>query len=361
MSEQHKDSLVPDEEQDPMLAELLQIVHESGLEEESVTPELISKVLTNSSQTSARRLLRTLNKSRREMLVEHQNFRSGFEKRLYRLWGTALGKLEMMIVCCSEAGEEYNTRNRPGAIREQDLVFDVLTRLHSRAVQTSREILTLLRAGFPAGAHARWRTLHEIAVVGAFIARGDNKLAKRYLLHADIESHKAMKQYEQHYAALGLRTPIPSDMRKVERRKEALLKKYGKDFYNDYGWASGALGKSRPTFAELEAAAGLTHFRPWYRMSSHPVHAGSKGLLFNLGVVGSDTVLAGASNGGLADPGHATAISLGQITVSLLLRDPWVQDLIMMRAMLLLVDEIGTAFLSAHRRWEVKAGVSEER
>ena len=53
--------------------------------------------------------------------------------------------------------------------KNNDQVFFVLWRLHARSCQITMEILALLKSGFADGAHARWRTLHEIAVTALFI------------------------------------------------------------------------------------------------------------------------------------------------------------------------------------------------
>ena len=55
-------------------------------------------------------------------------------------------------------------------LREQNpcpnpFTVEVQTRLHARACQIAREVLTLLYAGFAEGAMARWRALHELAVL----------------------------------------------------------------------------------------------------------------------------------------------------------------------------------------------------
>ncbi len=75
----------------------------------------------------------------------------------------------------------------------------------------------------------------------------------------------------------------------------------------------------KPNFYTLEAAVGIEHLRPYYRMASHNVHANPKGINFRLGLSdGTEMFLSGPSNYGLSDPGQGIAITLGQINVSLL-------------------------------------------
>jgi hypothetical protein len=63
-----------------------------------------------------------------------------------------------------------------------------LVKLHARACLISAEILSLLRSGHASGAHARWRALHEVAVIADFLASGDSDLARGYLLYEHVES-----------------------------------------------------------------------------------------------------------------------------------------------------------------------------
>jgi hypothetical protein len=94
-----------------------------------------------------------------------------------------------------------------------------------------------------------------------------------------------------------------------------VIAKYGPDFAKgDYGWAGHHLGKTKPTFRNIEAAMQIDHFRAHYRLASHNVHANPKGVFFKLGTLAeSQVLLAGPSNAGLADPGHGAAISLSRI------------------------------------------------
>ncbi len=61
-------------------------------------------------------------------------------------------------------------------------------------------------------------------------------------------------------------------------------------------------------------------------------------------------MLAGPSNVGLADPGHAVAVSLLQITLTLLSRNPEMGDLVTMTFLQGVCDTVGHAFMRAHRK-----------
>jgi hypothetical protein len=77
--------------------------------------------------------------------------------------------------------------------------------------------------------------------------------------------------------------------------------------------------KAKPTFRDIEDSVGTDHLRAHYRMASHNVHANPKGVFFKLRLLPeAQLLLAGRSNAGLADPGHGTSISLGQVSSTLL-------------------------------------------
>ena len=82
--------------------------------------------------------------------------------------------------------------------------------------------------------------------------------------------------------------------------------------------------------------------------------ANAHGAYFRLGSnpQTNEVLLAGPSIVGLADPGHATAISLCQITTVLLATKPNLDGIVTSNILLKLVDEIGNALLQAHQELE---------
>ena len=126
-------------------------------------------------------------------------------------------------------------------IKAQNHVFDVLTRLHARACQIAFEVLVLLKNGFADGAHARWRSLHEVTVVASFIKTHGDEVAERYLLHDNIELYKAAELHQKHYAILG-EEPIPDDeYNSIKVIRDELIDCFGTPYKNNYGWASSVL------------------------------------------------------------------------------------------------------------------------
>jgi hypothetical protein len=299
-------------------------------------------------------LLKQIKRTARSQVRGHRKDRKKFEKRLEKLWRLPLRLLETFQLLVVEAGDEFNRNYRPTASSSRDLVFDVLTRLHARACQISTEVIVLLKAGLADGAHARWRTLHEVGIVAMFIEKHGPNVADRYLSHAIVDSHKGAAQYRRHHNALGLEAFPDDEFHEIESEYQEALTRFGNAFKTDYGWASEALKNNKPTFADIEENVDLEKWRGHYKMASHNVHAGAKGILFKLGLglKPSEILLAGSSNSGLADPAHGTALSLLQITSTLLFTKPNIDTLVRCRILMELQREIGEEFLKVHNQIE---------
>ncbi|MFQ5853214.1 MAG: DUF5677 domain-containing protein [Candidatus Binatia bacterium] len=316
--------------------------------------EAIPDVVDGVSQTLLERL-----KSDAPLMLRHRKKdRASFESRLARVWRKPMNLLETFLVVALEAGDDFNREFRAVASQENDYVFEVLTRLHARGCQIASEIMALLRSGHADGAHARWRSLHEVAVVGFLIKSASNETAEKYLLHEAIESYKAAKLYQQHCQTLGYEPLSEEEFKKIEANYQFLIARFGLSYRNEYGWAASLLGRQDPTLKDLEQHVGLAHLRPFYKMASHNVHANPKSVFFKLGLCPSsqDILLAGPSNTGLADPAHATAISLAQITVALLTTKLNIDRLVTCQILTKLEHEIGEEFLTAQKSLE-KDGV----
>lgn len=277
--------------------------------------------------------------------------REAFKKRLYDRWGDGLHLLRFLITFAQEVGNEISSSGRKSA--DAPLSVGVLTRLHARSCQIAEEVVCLLESGFADGAMARWRTLHEISAVAALIGEHGEELAERYAEHDAIECARAARQYQKYHARLGAEAIAAEEMQEIEGRAKALKEKHGKEFGSSNGWAAKHLGIPEPKIDQLIAAARVDHMLPYYKMASHNVHANPRGIFFKLGITGeAEILLAGPSNAGLDDPGQNTAISLMQITSALALLDPTLDDLIAVKIMQQLVDQIADSLLKAKQQLE---------
>jgi hypothetical protein len=285
--------------------------------------EIVEKATAKTIDNTCKLMVKAIKSQMKLGLGEKEAQRLAFEYNIYRRWGKALNALEMLILLSIECGGDFNNHFRAKARAANDLVFEVLTRLHARGCQVAYEIFTLLKAGYADGAHARWRCLHEIAVVAVFVKNSGHETAEAYLLHEKIDNYKEALSYNEHCAHLGYEPLSESDLKQIEDEKNYVMQKYGGGYYSMYGWALNSLKRRKADFVDIEKAVNLDHYRPLYKMACHNVHAGSKGSRFRLGLLNDDEILlAGPSNLGFYDPGVGAARSLNQLTVELMTHDP---------------------------------------
>src|SRR5438874_75795 len=273
-----------------------------------------------------------------------------FRERPEERWGEALNGLRILLTCVREWGGSAYAR-RQSAGHAKALWHEILLRLHVRACQVTDEIICLLENGFADGAMARWRTLHELAVVATVIHQHGEEIAERYHAHQAVESKRAMRKYASCYALLGQRPLSSREVSRIDKAYNAAISKYGKDFDSDYGWAIYHLKKRKVTFADLAQEAGRADMRSYYQMGNDNVHAGIKSLFVRLGLVDNyKRLLAGRSNTGLADPGQNTAHTLMQISVLVCLSEPVLDDIVAAETIRLLRDDVVRSFFRAHQR-----------
>jgi hypothetical protein len=319
--------------------------------------ETIENLIPQVAPELAEIILKTLKKSFGSFKTYHKKHIKSFYKGMEKEWGNPIDLLEMFCLLATEAGGDFNNQFRPLAAKDNNFVIDVLTRLHARSCQITSEIILLLRNGFADGAHARWRTLHEITSIGYFIAKHGNDVAERYLCHTAIEAHKAAIIYQKYCEALGYQRLTEEELMEIREKYLHYINKFGLSYKNPHGWASAALAKDHPTIADIESDVGLAHMRPYYKMASHNVHANPEGIFFKLGLIpeSGDILLTGPSNLGLPDPGHSTAISLLQITTTLLFSSAMNLDrMVILMILINLEREIGEAFYCADKSLKEK-------
>lgn len=311
--------------------------------------EELPSIVMESTDKLSQGILKDLKKDSKRMLKDRAADFFSFESNLHNVYSEAFDLLEMLIAISLEAGDSFNNDLRNEASSANDYVFEVLTRLHARACQIAYEILILLKSGLADGAHARWRSLHEISVTAFFISTNGNDIAERYLLHNEIESYKAAKIYQENCAGLGYEPLSEEEVAELKDIHDGLIRRFGNNYRFDYGWASVVTKRDRPTFRDIEKSAGLEHLRPYYKMACDNVHANPRGLFFKLGLYpeSGDILLAGPSNVGLTDPGQLTALSLAQISTALLTHQPNIDRLTACKIMMTLEREIGQAFSDA--------------
>jgi hypothetical protein len=333
---------------------LEKVVGESlGPIEDRKTAEAIERLIPKIIPDIAKPIKDTLLKESQKMLEERRKLFLEFCQRNNKRWRPAFDLLETFIVICTEAGDNFNKSYRPKAVKEKDIVFDIVVRHHARACHIAQEIMCLLKSGFPDGAHARWRALHEVTVTALFVEKHGRECAERFYWHDVVESYRGMAQHRKYEHRLQEKGPTDEEIEKCKVIYDRLIDKYGQSFGEHYGWACHIFAgkKKKVTFADLEQDVSLDHMRPYYKWASQNIHAGAKGINNKLGLCEAteDILLVGQSNSGMTDPAHAAAISLAQITTVLLTIEPNIDMLVILHIVSEMAEEIGETFLQCDK------------
>lgn len=310
-------------------------------------PERIMEVIERLPQE----ILASIKKIAEDGLAERRAIHAGFVERNCVRWKEGFDLLELLIEVAVETGESFNKRVRPEAVLKGDITFDVVVRLHAKGCLTCKEILALLMNGYADGAHARWRALHEISVTAMFLAKNGTAATQRYLDHEFVEAYKGASQLNKYEPRINEAGFSKAELEEFKKDYDTVIDSYGKEFGKPYGWAQPFLPKGNQTFFSLEEAVGLDHWRPYYKWASQNIHANVKTIRHSLGLSESseDILQAGPSNSGMIDPAHSTAISISQLTCTLLCMSPNLDDLVAVKMLLSLSDETGEALVQCNK------------
>lgn len=327
---------------DADLAELERVIAEF----EEGLPDLLRGSAKKAAEAMLRRYKASWSEWRPHAVEEIAGFRANLERR----WGKGFDLLRMLIELSRDQGTAFHRRARRSRSVRNAHLNTALSHLHARAIQIASEIMTLMEGGFADGAMARWRTLHEVTCVAMVLSDEGDELAERYLAHEVVEARKGLGQYQRCHEALGYAPFSAREAKRIERGFDALIARYGKEFGSDYGWAAAHLGVARPTFCQIEDAAGRAMMRSHYRMASHNVHAGAKGIAYRLSALeGRFSAIAGASNVGFVEPGQNLGLSLLHFTMLMLPRGWTLDRIALLSALIDLQGQIGPALARSGR------------
>ena len=312
--------------------------------------EHLSTILPKIAERLSQSVLKDLKSRWPDEYAQQQADLAGFRLRLEKRWGKPLGQLRMLLTMSREWCEWTHKRNEYLQKGKKKQLRAILIRLLVRGCQVTDEVICLLENGFADGAMARWRTLHEIAVVAAVIAQYGEDIAERYIDHQAVESKRALDKYLACYKDLGYRPLSAREQTKIIKAYDHTITKYGQEFGTDYGWAAHHLNNSRPTFAALEKAAGRAEMRSYYQMGNDNIHAGIKSMYVRLGLMDYGGLLPGRSNAGLMEPGQNAAHTLTQLSAIVCLSEPILDDLVTGEMMQTFGNEIPKSFNQADKQ-----------
>lgn len=189
--------------------------------------EQLPKLLPKIAGSVSKKVLRKLTASWPDEHVRQEVDLSGFRERIEERWGKPLGQLRMLLTMSREWCEWAHNRNKSLKSGKKKQLRAILIRLLVRGCQVTDEIICLLENGFADGAMARWRTLHEIAVVAAVISHYGGSIAERYLDHQAVESKRAMDRYLACYKGLGYKPLSGREQAKIVKAYDKAIARYG--------------------------------------------------------------------------------------------------------------------------------------
>jgi hypothetical protein len=311
--------------------------------EDGADEEEIASVAMEIQSELAATILKDLRHDARNIIGERRSELADFEKRTFHRWKTAFDLFEIMISMAEELGQLNDVELRAQAQKKQDYKFEALSQLHPRALLVSREILCLLKGGFPDGALARWRSLHELTVTAMFIAKHDQSIALNYLASFSFRSLRAARQYNEHAERANLEPFTAEDIAALEEACDTVEQQIGGRLNKDYDWTRPVLDSPNITFYDIEKSVGMDHWRPRYRWASQHTHAAHRPAERMLGLAEAESplMLVGPSNSGFTDPLQMAAISLAQMTSTFLLHTENLDRAVYSQIMLQLSDELG--------------------
>lgn len=271
-----------------------------------------------------------------------------FKRRNFRRWRPAFDLIDTMVSAATDLGQ----MNAEALANDGTLTATTraLCDLFPRALLVCREIVELLKSGYPDGALARWRSLHEIAVTMMFISKHGDVVALPFLVSFHFRALKRAADFNKYAKRAQLKPFSPQELGEIEQACDEAEKLIGRRLDRDYDWAVPPL--KGPTFAKIEADVDMDHWRPRFAWACQHNHAGYHPASKMLGLAEAENPvhLVGMSNSGFVDPLDMTAHSLTQATVALLSQDSNFDMLIHMKTMTLLRDQVGPIAIEVERR-----------
>jgi hypothetical protein len=244
---------------------------------------------------------------------------------------------------------------------DDQLKLDTLVEIHSRACQVASEIKLLVKNGYADGAHARWRSLHELCITFLFLYDHDHNVVKMYLDYLIIESCDKIRKYQVSYPKLGWKPIAEKEIKSIESKRQHLIDKYGKDFAKSHGWTMSILPAGQRTIRGIEEHVQMDHLRGIYSWASENVHAGISGNRTRLGlpINAKNKFLAGPSELGLFDPIQFTTYSLMEMSDTFLNAEDSIMNKIYYELLgnirQLLIEQLSTEEKAIRRRKNKKS------
>ena len=203
--------------------------------------------------------------------------------------------------------------------------IQALAQLHGRSLVLLEETFALIFMGYPSGASALSRTLHEVRVTSRFLHRFEAVLSERYLAShiVDLWHHKADHRPR---CATQRSSEWKETERELDARYHSVLSKFGQSMTIENGWAWPRFSRTwnrtklprRIPFSWVEETVSLPFDRVRYRSRSQQVHATHLGNIKTLLGQTPGEILLGPRPNRLAEPAIQAVSDAQDIAESLL-------------------------------------------
>lgn len=326
--------------EDELLSQLVKAMNEDSTNEE--VAERLSRVLEAVEPELVASTVASFRETARTALKQARTEHKGFEERSFARWETAFDHLETIWHVAQEVGEMNGEELQASGEVDGDLVMAALANLLPKALLITREIICLLKGGYPDGALARWRSLHEVTVTAMYIRKHGHDVALAYLASFHFAARRAAHQLVQYADRSWIEPPTKEELAEFDARCQAAEALLGQTINRDSQGEWSAINPLHRDFASIERDVAMDHWRPRYKWASAYTHARHRPHTHVLGMSEAKTrmQLVGPSSSGLIDPFQMTAITLGQVTVTYLLYKPNADRVIHAKVMLRLVDDM---------------------
>lgn len=317
---------------------------------EVVDTELIAK---QAIESVAESIFDSMIAQAREHQDQSQRDLAEFQARHEAKWKRGFWWLHLHRYACIDAGREFQREFLAHERYLHDPLFGVLIRLHAHACRIQAEVISLLAAGYPDGAFARWRTLHEIAVTAIVLREAGERAAVDYIKFGIVQAVNGMHSFQETADRMGRRPYTVEEIRRANATRDEMTADSDVDFKSRNGWARKYVGTSR--FEKLQRAAGLDHWRTDYSFASRDIHADFRQMsaLLAMSKAAPEVLLVGPSDTGIVEPAHSGAIALMQTTVAFITARNEDEDcpidfstsVVMSKVLQRMTDEVGQVFL----------------
>ena len=287
----------------------------ANIKDEEERNDKIIKVYEFAINKMANNIKKDLERNRNKLCKKNKKFEKRNFQNIKSTWEKVFCILDNIIEITQEAMESYSKEFNIKAAEEKNLTYHAIRTIHARAVLCYKECLLLLKHGYSEGATKVWRTMYDLTIIASFIRahENDKELAQRYIDHIIVDNYREEKAYREQDSTKPRYTS--SAFEKMENDYNTIINKYGKNFKNDYGWASNVLNNPNPHLSDLEEDIKNKRFRPHYKTSCNFIHGNYKGNVDKIGLINNDVLLYGPSDYGLSIPCQNIAIILNKINL----------------------------------------------